>query len=427
MITKAVRIQLVSFAAITAVGVSYVGAEYAGLADAVLDRGYTVRARFGESGGIYPGAEVTYRGMPVGRVGDLHLNDSGGVTVDLNIKDGPGIPADTLAVVANRSAIGEQYVDLQPRTESGPYLSDGSTIARRDTRTPLPTTKMIVSLDRLADSVGKEDLRTTVDELGDAFAGTGPHMTRMVDSGNALMKSAGDSFPQTVSLIDKSRSVLKTQIDKGSAITSFSRDLADLTEQIKNSDTDLRRLMDGGATSAPELASLLRANKKAIPVLLGNLISGGQVTAARLPGLEQMLVTFPYNVSGSFTVTPGDGTVHFGMVLNSDDPPACRKGYHTQRRDPKDTREQPANTSVRCAEPRGSKTTVRGAQNVPRPGGVAGQGARSDQVAYVAPYDPSSGAVGGPDGRPIQIGSTGGEQSTFGKDSWQWLLVGPMA
>jgi phospholipid/cholesterol/gamma-HCH transport system substrate-binding protein len=427
VITKAVRIQLLSFAAITAVGVSYVGAEYAGLADAVMDRGYTVRARFDESGGIYSGAEVTYRGMPVGRVGDLRLNDSGGVTVDLDIKNGPSIPADTLAVVANRSAIGEQYVDLQPRAEGGPYLSDGSTIVRRNTRTPLPTTKMIVSLDRLVESVNKKDLRVTVDELGEAFAGTGPHLTRMVDSGNALVESASDSFPQTVSLIDKSRSVLKTQIDKGSAIKSFSHDLADLTEQIKNSDTDLRRLMDSSATSAPELASLLKANKKAIPVLLGNLISGGQVTTARLPGLEQMLVTFPYNVSGSFTVTPGDGTVHFGMVLNSDDPPACRKGYNTQRRDPKDTREQPANTSVHCMEPRGSKISVRGAQNVPRSGGTAGQGARSDQMSYVAPYDPQSGAVGGPDGRPIQIGSTGGEQSTFGKDSWQWLLVGPMA
>ena len=39
MITRTVKVQLLAFATITAVGVSYVGAEYTGLVDEVLDRG----------------------------------------------------------------------------------------------------------------------------------------------------------------------------------------------------------------------------------------------------------------------------------------------------------------------------------------------------------------------------------------------------
>lgn len=73
MITRTVKIQLLAFATVTAVGVSYVGAQYTGIGDALLDRGYTVRAEFAESGGIFQGAEVTYRGVPVGRVGQLEL------------------------------------------------------------------------------------------------------------------------------------------------------------------------------------------------------------------------------------------------------------------------------------------------------------------------------------------------------------------
>ena len=195
MITRAVRAQLLAFAAVTAVGVSYVGARYTGLADLLLDRGYTVRAEFAESGGIFPGAEVTYRGVPVGRVGELRLGGGDGVSVGLDIEDGAQIPADTLAVVANRSAVGEQYVDLQPRGTSGPYLKDGSVIARGDTRVPLPTTDLVLSLDRLVNSVGKDDLRITVDELSKAFAGTGPHLSRLVDSGNNRVESASASLP----------------------------------------------------------------------------------------------------------------------------------------------------------------------------------------------------------------------------------------
>ncbi|MCH6162606.1 MCE family protein [Streptomyces marispadix] len=430
MLTRTVKAQLIAFATVTVVGVSYVGAEYAGLADRFTDRGYTVRARFADSGGIFEGAEVTYRGVPVGRVGALRLSGPDGVSVEMRLDDGPRIPSDSLAVVANRSAVGEQHVDLQPRTRNGPYLKDGSTIARRDTRVPLPTTELIRSLDRLTGSVGKKDLRVTVAELGRAFAGTGPNLGRTVDSGDKLVESATASLPQTISLIEKSQTVLKTQVDKGSAIKSFSRDLALLSGDVKSGDRDFRNLLENGEKAAPQIDSLIRANETALPVLIGNLISGGQITSARLPGMEQMLVAFPLTVAGSKTVVPGDGTTHFGLVVNADDPPACRQGYEsTKRRDPSDTSERPANTDARCTAPRGSGTNVRGAQNSPRPSGPGGAdaGTGDQTAAHVSPYDPESGAVRGPDGRTVRIGSSGGEQSTFGKDSWQWLLVGPMA
>ena len=425
MITRTVKAQLLAFAAVTAVGVSYVGAEYTGLVDSLLDRGYTVRADFADSGGIFPGAEVTYRGVPVGRVGKLGLTGDDGVSVALDIKDGaPRIPADTLAVVANRSAVGEQYVDLQPRTSHGPYLLDGSAIPRGSTRVPLPTTDLVLSLDRLVNSVGKDDLRTTVDELGKAFAGTGPRLSRLVDSGNALVESASDSLPQTISLIEDSRKVLKTQADQGSSIKSFAHDLALLTEQLKSSDGDLRKLIGNAAPAAQEVNSLLKSTGPQLSVLLANLISGGQVTLAHLPGVEQALVTFPALVSGSYTVVPGDGTFHFGLVVNADDPAPCTQGYGTTRRDPSDTGTRAANTDARCTAPRGSKTSVRGAQNAP---GARSASGGANQAAYVTPYDPETGTATGPDGRPVEIGSTGGQQTVFGKESWQWLLVGPMA
>ncbi|MCX4645770.1 MCE family protein [Streptomyces sp. NPDC055059] len=425
MITRTVKAQLLAFATVTAVGVSYVGAEYTGLVDGVLGRGYTVRADFADSGGIFAGAEVTYRGVPVGRVGSLRLTGSDGVSVALDIKDGaPRIPADTLAVVANRSAVGEQYVDLQPRTSHGPYLLAGSSIPRGSTRVPLPTTDLVLSLDRLVNSVGKDDLRVTVDELDKAFSGTGPNLSRLVDSGNALVGSASESLPQTISLIEDSRKVLKTQADQGSSIKSFAHDLALLSAQLKSSDGDLRKLIGNATPAAQEVNSLLKATGPRLSVLLANLISGGQVTLARLPGVEQSLVTFPALVAGSYTVVPGDGTTHFGLVVNADDPPPCTQGYGTTRRDPSDTSKREANTDAHCTAPRGSKTSVRGAQNAP--GAQAASGG-ANQSAYVTPYDPETGTATGPDGRPVEIGSTGGQQSVFGKESWQWLLVGPMA
>lgn len=172
-----------------------------------------------------------------------------------------------------------------------------------------------------------------------------------MDSGNALVESASESLPQTISLIEDSRKVLKTQADQGSSIKSFAHDLATLTAQLKSSDGDLRKLIGNATPAANQVNSLLKNISPRLSVLLANLISGGQVTLARLPGVEQSLVTFPALVAGSYTVVPGDGTTHFGLVVNADDPPPCTQGYGTTRRDPSDTSTREANTDARCTAP----------------------------------------------------------------------------
>ena len=124
MITGRTKVQLLVFVVITLLGVSFVGARYAQLDRLVRDDTYTVVAHFAESGGIFAGGEVTYRGVKVGQVSQLELTDSG-VDVHLDIDDAfDDIPADALALVGNRSAVGEQYVELQPQSDAEPYLED---------------------------------------------------------------------------------------------------------------------------------------------------------------------------------------------------------------------------------------------------------------------------------------------------------------
>jgi phospholipid/cholesterol/gamma-HCH transport system substrate-binding protein len=426
MISRATKLQLVAFLLITLVGVSYVSARYVGLGDRLLGRGYVVTADLAESGGIFTNAEVTYRGVAVGRVDRLRLA-SDGVHVDLRLEDGTRIPADTRAVVENRSAVGEQYVDLQPRRAGGPYLRAGDRIAVRDTATPLATETLLLNLNRLVTSVDREDLAIVIDELGAAFAGTGRDLQRLIDSGDALTQEAMDHLPETIRLIEDGSTVLDTQRASGSAIRSFSTDLAALSTTLRSSDGDLRAVLDNGVPAAQQLDTLLRTNRASITALLANLLTTGQVTVARLRGLEQVLVTYPVNVSGGYTVVPGDGTAHFGLVLNASDPPPCTRGYgSTPRRTPHETADVAANTDARCREARGSTTSVRGAQNAPSPRGAAARVVPGGSAPYLAGYDDTSGLALGPTGHALLVGSQGGQARTFGKDSWRWLLLGPL-
>lgn len=374
MIRRSTIAQLVAFALITLVGVSFVTARYVGLGDRLFGGSYVVTVDLADAGGIFENAEVTYRGVTVGRVDALRLSDDG-VLADVRLDEGTRIPADTDAVVANRSAVGEQYVDFQPTSSGEPFLTGGDTIARDRTRTPLPTEVLLLDIDRLVRSVDRDDLVTVVDELGKAFFDGGQDLQRLLDSGDSLTLAATEALPETLTLINDGKIVLDTQRDTGPAIRSFATDLADLSDTLVTSDGDLRTVLDRGVVASAEVDALLTENRATIAGLLTNLVTIGEVTVARVDGLEQVLVTYPDVVTGGYTVVPGDGTAHFGLV-GSSMPPACRTGYEgTTQTDPNNTTDlPPLNTGARCAEPSGSGINVRGAQNAPGSGGVNASG-----------------------------------------------------
>ncbi|GAB3068185.1 MCE family protein [Pedococcus soli] len=371
MIRRSVKVQLFAFMLITLLTVSVLSARYVGLYDRVVGGQYHVSADFAQSGGIFIGSEVSYRGVTVGRVDDLRLSKDG-VVVDAKIQRGVKIPKDTKVVVENRSAVGEQYLDFQPRSDGGAVLADGDTIPRKDTQFPLRVDTLLLDLDHTVNSVDRQDLSTVVDELGNGFADGGQDLQRLIDSGDALTQAATEALPETKKLLDDGRIVLDTQRDTSGQVKTFAKNFADLADTLKASDGDLRLVLDRGVVASTELEALIRDNKGNLAALLANLITVGQVTTARVDGIQQLLVTYPDVVAGGFTVVPGDGTAHFGLAL-AQNPPVCTQGYGgTKRTNPKTTTNlPPVNTSARCTAPRGSGTTVRGAQNAPPASGGA--------------------------------------------------------
>jgi len=425
MISRRTKMQLMVFVLITMVGVAYVGATYAHLGRLLFDNSYRVVAHFDQSGGIFAGAEVSYRGVAVGRVDHLELTDKGvDVVLDIDNQTEP-IPARTRAIVADRSAVGEQYVDLEPVSDAGPYLSDGSQIPSSRTQTPISSTRLLVDVDTTVNSVHKQSLRTVVSALGQAFHGTGRDLGRILDSSDAFTHTANANFGTTTALIHDGNTVLRTQIDKSSAIKSFSKNLALFTHTLAGSDAALRQVIDSGSATANQLRTFLQRNQVDLGDLINNLVTTGQITYQHLAGIRQVLVVYPYVVAGGYTVVAKDPATglydaHFGLVLTQN-PPVCHQGYEsTDVRPPQDRSDRPMNTQAHCAEPQ-SQSDARGAQWAPRAG-------TPYRPPVVASYDPGTGKVRYTDSNPSgAVSYTGGAASVFGEASWKWLLLQPLA
>jgi len=418
------RLKLLVFAVVSVVGIAYVGLRYLGWRDDLFGGAYVVHADFTEAGGIFVNAPVAYRGVPVGRVTGVGLHD-GGVRVDLRIDGETRVPALTAAVVALRSAVGEQYVDLRPSTADGPFLKAGDVIPIERTSTPLPVETLLANLDALVSSIDARDLAVLLDELGTGFEGNEAALRRLLDAGNALLADAVRYLPETTALIEDGRKVLATQAESAEAIRAWAAGLARLAASLRNADPDLKRLLANGPPAAAELRGLLTDLDPALGMLLGNLVSVNGLAARRVAGIEQILVVYPLVVAGGYTVVPGDGTAHLGLAVNLNDPPPCQ-----YRR---------TGENLRCtSQENAAGSGRRGTNFTPRPGGPEPTpaplppGSREGPSfppspgvpagPTIAGFDPVTGVVLGPDGRPLLFGGDGGQGSYAGAQSWKLLL-----
>ncbi|EON25348.1 MULTISPECIES: MCE family protein [Nocardioides] len=423
MITRRTKLQLMVFAIITLLGVSFVGARYARLDRLIIDDAYTVVAHFADSGGAFAGAEVSYRGVRIGEVSEMVLTDEG-VDIHLDIDKGQDtIPVDTIAVVGNRSAVGEQYVELQPRADGGPYLDEGSEIDVDRTRTPIQTDTLLTNLSNTVRSVDEKDLQTVTTEFGAAFGGAGEDLQTIIDSGNEFLAAADDNFEITTKLIKDSNVVLRGQLASESSLRSFARDLSVFSTSVVGADKDIRAVIDNGSATAIQLRRFLEDNEVELGSLINNLVTTGEVVVSRLDGVEQLLVLYPYVVEGGFTVVSktaatGNFDAHFGMII-TEEPHVCHGGYEsTDRRSPLDGSNRPMNMSAGCTEP-ASKSNARGAQHAPR--------AAASYPDPIAAYDPATGELTWGEREAKAVESAGSvAPRTLGKESWKWLFLQPL-
>lgn len=370
MLTRFVRIQLIIFTIASIIGISLMLFTYMQI-PTLLGLGHiTVKLELPATGGLYRFSNVTYRGVQIGRVTAVKLTDTG-AEATLSLDKSPKIPANMRAAVRSISAIGEQYVDLQPRDDSAPYLHDGSVISLRDTTIPQSVGPMLDQVSALVGSIPKQKLGNLLDESFTAFNGAGDDFGSLLDSGATVTRDANAASDNTRALIDDGRLLVDSQAETTHAIRTWARSLAGVTEQITVDDPQVRTLLQKGPGFAQETARLLNQVKPTLPVLLANLTTIGQIAVTYNPSLEQLFVLLPPYVAALQTYALGTnnpiGLPLGDFTLALGDPPACTVGFlpPSSWRSPADTTTIDTPDGLYCKLPQDSPIGVRGARNFP--------------------------------------------------------------
>jgi len=247
----------------------------------------------------------------------------------LRLEDDAKIPVDSPVFVHNLSAVGEQYLDFEPKSKQGPYLKEGDTVRGNADSVPLGEDVLISDLHALVSSLDQESVTTVVSELGTMFKGNAAPLRSMVDDMQLLIEAARQNEDATTSLIRSGQKVLQTQANNSDNIKAFSKDLSLLMGTLEKSDRDLRTVLADAPSAVSETQKLVNMLRIELPPLLDHIYPVNDMLNARLPALEQLLVTFPRLISAGPSALTKRGNDYFGRIsLNLNQLPlACSDGY----------------------------------------------------------------------------------------------------
>ena len=482
-LSRRVWIQLAILATVTVVSTAVMAFGFVHV-PALLGVGrYTVSVDLPASGGLYPTSVVTYRGSEIGRVSSIDVTATG-VRAVLRLQSSTPVPADVTAAVHSRSAVGEQFIELTPPTgdTTAAPLSDGDVIGAGKVTLPADIGSLLDATNKALQAIPPDNLRTVVDEAATAVGGLGPELSRIVDGSTALATEAGKTVDPLTRLIDESPPVLDSQVQTADAIRTWAQRVSSITGQFKATDAAFADLLTMGGPALAEGKALLDRMAPALPVLLANLVSLGDIAVTYRSDLEQLLVLYPQGTAVMSAIAlANSGTrqaykgIYLDFNLNLNLPPPCNTGFLPvrQQRSPSevDAPDRPSG-ELYCRLPQDSALNVRGVRNIPcetnpakraptaemcesdqqyvplndgynwkgdpnatysvqdipqYPPGVAAPGDPPPAITgaapqpAVVPYDPATGSYLGPDGRQhVQ-----GDLARQGNRTWQSMLLPP--
>ena len=463
-LTRQVWTQLAILAAITVVAVGVMAFGFVKVPALFGIGRYTVTVDLPASGGLYPTSVVTYRGTEIGRVKSVETTRDG-VQAVLILNSATPVPSDVSAAVHSRSAVGEQFLELTPKSANSQKLRDGDVIPVGRVQIPADVGSLLDATNRALKAIPPDNLRTVVDEADKAVGRLGPELSRIVDGSTSLAIEAGKTVDPVRQLIDQSPPVLNSQVQTADSIATWAQRMASITGQFKAQDAAFADLLNIGSPALEEGRALFDRVAPALPMLLANLVSLGDIAVTYRNDLEQLLVLFPQGTAVMSAIAVADSGVkqayrgiYLDFNLNLNLPPPCNTGFLPvrQQRSPSDQDypERPAG-ELYCRIPQDSDMNVRGVRNIPcetKPdkraptvemcesdehyvplneglnwkgdpnATLSGQGipqyAPPPPVAAV-PYDPATGVYIGPDGkRYVQS-----DLAHPGNKTWQSMLV----
>ena len=227
------------------------------------------------------GGDVKTRGVLVGRIDTISLDDDGSVRIEMLLnEDGLDLPATTGAQIGSKTLFGEKWVELIPEDEpTGDTLAAGDVIPDSRTEEPLELETQLQLGSDLLSSIPLSDLSTLLNTLAEGFGGSEKEARNALDDGLIALRAVNarseeldlslrqlrefsewvdDNDDELLAFMDSVDSANRALVGAApefrasiDSVPAFLNDFASFQERV---DGNLGRLVENGATVAEIVA-----------------------------------------------------------------------------------------------------------------------------------------------------------------------------
>lgn len=312
------------------------------------------------TGSLFEGSAVTYRGNRIGRITRIHVGRDGMIEATATITTAVDIPRSSRVKVRSLSPVGEQYLDFQPATASGPYLKSGDRITATAKDLPETLSSTVVAISNLLDQMNPADVGRALDGISTALNGTGDDIARLADQGYGLLQTLDRYWPQSQRLADNGNVLLQVGADYARKIRIVVRSSAEITAFLRRYDPTLRSLLTAGPSEVARIRDLLALAEEVLPPFLERVNEVTALVNAYDPHFRALLAHYAKGIN-SLATAASDGALN-GMVIVATEF-QCR--YGSPKHDPTSLTTHPVYTAGKCKAP--ADRMLRGAERAPGP------------------------------------------------------------
>ncbi len=189
-------------------------------------RDYEVKVPFTEATQLAEQADVRIAGVPIGKVAKIDLPRGGGravATLSIDDEHAP-LPADTTAILRQKTLLGETYVELARGDDDGPMLAEGDTLPEAQVGDTVQLDEILRSFDRKT----RKAFRTWMQDSAIGIEQRGDELSNAI----ALFAPTLESFDDLLETLDSQRAAVRQLFRHGSvtfaALRGRTNDLSEL-------------------------------------------------------------------------------------------------------------------------------------------------------------------------------------------------------
>jgi phospholipid/cholesterol/gamma-HCH transport system substrate-binding protein len=211
-------------------------------------KSYEFTVPFDEATQLAQQSDVRISGVSVGKVSDIKLADDGlaDATISIDAQYAP-VPANTRAILRQKTLLGETYVELTPGNGAGPMLPEGATLPKAQVANSVQLDEIF----RTFNAKTRANFQVWMQQQALAFKGRGADFSAAIGELPPFLETTN----RLLRVLDTQRLAVKQLVRNGGEVfRALSERRGELSSLIRNSD----RVFSTTAQRNQDLASTFR-------------------------------------------------------------------------------------------------------------------------------------------------------------------------